>query len=386
MRTLIPLLTVFLLALPVSAELRHRVALLGAGEGWVFPEAGGHGIGIVGYDLLGLPMGSRFSAELNTDTLRLRYDQLRFWHGRLEFGVQATAQAMFAGQLTDYFRRGELDKGRSLFASYGMFSAFLKANLPAHNHFQIYLGVRKWVFHRTDDTDPAYVLPKDSWVFEPRLQYTAWWIKPDPSLRDRNRLFNRIRGFAAGLEVGLDFRTEAAPWGARDDTAFDPVDHRNTPNDTILRLRQWLRAGWQLHDRVRTQIYQTAAFGSGEDDLTRVRVGGLNPYVVPLAGAPWASFLGDKLVSASWSWHFRLWRALEAGLNLDGVAVQDMERQGGDSLGWAVGLGLFLDFQIEAFQFDLRGGWCPTMQWQSDAGQFSMFASFGWVWDSANAK
>jgi hypothetical protein len=108
----------------------------------------------------------------------------------------------------------------------------------------------------------------------------------------------------------------------------------------------------------------------------------MNPYVVPIAGAPWAAFLSERLVALEWSWHFRFWREMEAGVLFDGAVLEDLERVGSDTWGWVAGVGVFLDLRIKAFQVDVRGGWSPTMNWQSDAGQFSAFVSFGWVWDS----
>ncbi len=65
----------------------------------------------------------------------------------------------------------------------------------------------------------------------------------------------------------------------------------------------------------------------------------------------------------------------------DGAVLEDIERVGSDAWGWVAGVGVFLDMRIKSFQVDVRGGWSPTMNWQSDAGQFSAFVSFGWVWD-----
>jgi hypothetical protein len=363
------------------AEYRHRVALLGAGEVWLYPEKGGHGIGIVGYDLTGLPLGSHLGVELNTDTLRVRYDRLKVAGGWLSLGAQATGQVLFAGLLNDYYRLDERDPARGFWASYFHLAVFAKANLPAHNYLQLQLGVRRWFFNPLADTDTAVILPPEAWVFEGRLQYTGWWLKGDPSLRDRSRLFGRLRGFALGVDVGIDVRSEVRPWGARDPTVFSPVDPRNDPKQIIVPVRQWFKGGWQLHPRVRSQVLQVAAYGYGEDDLTRMRVGGMNPYVVPIAGAPWAAFLSERLVALEWSWHFRFWREMEAGVLFDGAVLEDIERVGSDAWGWVAGVGVFLDMRIKSFQVDVRGGWSPTMNWQSEAGQFSAFVSFGWVWD-----
>ena len=126
------------------------LSLAGAGEGWFFPELGGHGIGLIAVDVDGLLKTGRLSVELNTDTLRVSLGKIRFAEGLLEGGVNAAGEALFAGLLPDYFRKGEMDESRGFAAHYAAGAAYLKANLPGGNYVSLTLGVRKWFFTRRE--------------------------------------------------------------------------------------------------------------------------------------------------------------------------------------------------------------------------------------------
>lgn len=380
-----PLLVAVALALaltsaaPAEAELTHKVALLGGGELWLTPETGGHGFALAAYDLGGLPHGSQFGAEINTETLRLRYHHLNFFDGMLELGFFGAFEIYFSGLLPDYYRLGARDPARGFSASYGQLQMSAKVNLPGRHTIEALLGVRKWFFTGIGDTDPALTLPPEAWVFEPRLRYTLWRVEQDAAFSERHRMFPRVRGLAFGLEVAVDVRTETAPWGARAG-AFSPRDTRNDPDRTSVLVQQWLLAGIQLHERVRTQVRESTGWGSGTDDLNRVRLGGMNPYVVPLAGAPWAAFLSDGYLAGQWSWHVKVAGESEVGALVDVVWLEDEARTGSSAGGTQVGVGLFGDLRFGAFQVDLRLGWCPTLDWQGDGGQLAAFAALGWLW------
>jgi hypothetical protein len=312
----------------------------------------------------------------------LRFDRISLLGGKLELGALLAYEHKFAGVLIDYYRLGQKLSERGFEASFLEGSAYVKANLPGDHYLSLTTGMRQWFFSTRDDTDSAFVLPPEATVFEPRLNYTFWRLDHDPSLRDRHRLFPRVRGLALGVELGLDLRSETRPWGAVTATALHPADQRNDPSETIVRVRQWLRAGFQLVPWLRTQLSQSASWGHGEDDLTRVRLGGLNPYVVPIAGAPWATFLSEKFIAVESSWHFKLWGEQEAGVLLHGVLLEDAERIGReDTYDIMAGLGVFVDLRFGGFQIDLRAGWSPTLDYQSSSGQFGAYALAGWQWD-----
>ncbi len=72
---------------------------------------------------------------------------------------------------------------------------------------------------------------------------------------------------------------------------------------------------------------------------------------------------------------------MEVGLLIDGALIEDIERNGEDSSDSIIGIGIFSDLRINNFQLDIRGGWSPSVDWQSKDGQFSLFFALGYVYD-----
>ena len=358
-------------------QLHHTITFAGGGELTGSPSIGGHGFVLVRYDLDGLPRQAHFAAELNTDTLRLSYDRLRL--GPVEVGAQLAGEVLIAGLLSDYYRDGVEDSTRGLWASYAAAAAYAKVGVGP-NYFELAVGTRRWFFTRAGNTSAALILPPDAWVGELRVRYTLWLLRPDVSLYQPQRFHPRLRGVALGVELGLDQRSEASPWGARDPAVFSPVDPRNAPGLSIFLVRQWLRAGRQVHPRVRLQLEEVASWMWNEDDLVRLRVGGFNPYSVPLAGAPWAGYLAGKLASLDGSLLVRVWREYEVGLVADGVVLADPRRTGDSGVGVLAGLGALLDARVGSWQLDVRAGWSPTVQPGSAAGSWGIFAAVGGNW------
>ena len=373
-------LLVLLRALPLLAGGNWNYAALAGGEAWLHGQQGGHGVFLLRADRTGGYRDGHLGAEFNTDTFRLTFDRLRFWHGRLELGLRTAGEAYYAGLLPDYYRAGTIDRGRGFWASYLLAEAGAKLKLPGQGSLELSTGARRWRFGAGRDTSPALALPADPWTWETRLRYTFWRLRDEVSLHQGQRLFPRVRGVALGLELGLDLRSAAAPWGARQGTAFDPVDERNDPAQAILLVRQWLRAGRQLRPRLRVQLGEWASWGRGEDDLTRVRLGGLNPYVVPLAGAPWAAYLASHLAAVSLSGQARVWREVEAGMFFDGAVLEDAQRTGHSGQGTLAGAGLLADGRLGRAQLDLRAGWSPGWHWRSGGGNFAFLLACGYTW------
>lgn len=377
---IIIILSILLSFTAVAAQPETKVSIAGAGEAWLYPELGGHGIFLAAVDVSNLAGGMHFSAEFNTDTVRLNIGRIRFANGLFEFGAGIAGEAVFAGLLPDYFQKGKMDKERGFMAHYISANTYLKINLPKRNSVTLDVMGRKWFFKKNDDTHQSFVLPDEAMVFEPRLHYKFWRIKGDPSLSDRHRFFYRINGIAFGVTQKLELRSATSQWGAFDANTFDIPDDRNRPKNIASITVQWLKAGIQIAPWVRTQFAQTAMYGYGTDDLNRYRVGGMNPYVTPIAGAPWAAFVSDRFVAVEWSWHFVVFDETEAGFLLNGVYLDDMERTGRSDAGFQGGVAAFWDMRVGSYQLDVRAGWSPTMRWQSDAGQFSAFVAFGRAW------
>jgi hypothetical protein len=341
------------------AETHHRLALWAGSESSLSPETSWHGIGRLRYELSGAR--ARFVLDFNSDTLRLSVEGLRF--GRVELGAVAGGELFIAGLLGDYWKDGHDDVARGFRASWVAAGAWAKLDL-APSFLELSVSGRRWFFSKTDDTGARLILPPEAWVGEWRLRYTLWALAPDPSLWEAQRPFPRLRGVAFGVELSLDARSQTYRWGLD--------DPRNDPSSLVLGARQWLRAGARLTSRLRLQIEELAVWLSGADDLDRVRIGGLNPWTVPVAGQPWPSHLASKLASAQVSLHIRVWREFEVGALVDGVVLDDLHRNG-SSPGALFGVGAFVDFRLRGWQLDVRGGYSPP------AGT-SLFASLGWGW------
>ena len=165
-----------------------------------------------------------------------------------------------------------------------------------------------------------------------------------------------------GVELGADVRDTAQPWGAL--SGVD--DGRNHPGRVILMARQWLRAGALVSPRVRLQLEESASWGEGEDDLTRPRSGGMNPYVVAIPGLAWPSLLSERLIAAQASVHVRpsLRWPHELGVAVAGGAFNDVRRVGAlDSFGGAGGLAAFADLRFGRWQAYVRAGWAFPVAW-----------------------
>ena len=365
---------------PDESSLSNTISLSGGGEVWLYPLLGGHGYLLLALEIDGLSGGSSLLFEYNTDTIRISLTKISFLGGLMETGAQVVGEFMFTGLLPDYYKGSKSLEERGFSASHVLVEAYLKANLPANNYLEIALGGKKWFFSRLEATASELVLPPDAWVLQPRLRYTYWNLEMDPSISDRHRTFWRVAGLAAGLEIGADFRSDVRAWGALDLEHFAEVDSRNDPNKISYYIRQWSRLGWKLTDRLRTQILQASSFGVGEDDLTRIRLGGMNPYVIPVAGAPWAGYLSEKFLSLESSWHFRVYKEVEIGVLVDAVLMADPKRAGNDDVGVVMGAGFFGDLRFGDMQIDIRAGWTPGPDWNADPGQFTLFAGVGSMW------
>ncbi|MEZ4463958.1 MAG: hypothetical protein R3F43_05395 [bacterium] len=371
-------------ALPAVAT-ADRFTTAIAAEGWNDEVSPVHGIILLAWDTRPLWRGGRLGVELNTDTLRFSVDGVRL-NENVEIGAALTSEFRIAGLQPDYYRDGVTDPGRGFWSSYLGARAHAKARIAPRTWLDLELGGRRFLFNPVEDgeraTNPALVLPPNAWIFEPRVRYTWWNLADDAAWRDRHRLFPRLRGVAAGLELGVDARADDQPWGALDAEAFPTVDPRNAPDPFAPRVQQWLMAGWQILPWVRTQLVESAMFGEGGDDLTRQRIGGAGPYSVNLPGAPWASWLSERYVAGLWSWHFEAMPDLEVGPMVGAVVLADPGRVGADDeVGTLVGLGGLVDWRTGPWQVDLRGGYSPSVADRSGQAAFSVWLGGGYVFE-----
>jgi hypothetical protein len=369
-RSLLALPLLCALAAPAAAQ--RFSTMLGA-EAWKSDTAPVHGALLLAYDSPELFKHGRAAVEFNTDTLRVFWTGMRL--GDLQLETMLGGEAILAGLLPDYYQDGARLPEQGFNAGWVQFAQRAKGRIAPDTFMELELGGRRWFFSANDDTAADFVLPAQAWVFEPRLRYTWWRLQGDAAWSDRHRVFPRHQGIAIGGELGADVRSSARPWGALGNT-------RNAADEVVLVASQWLRAGWQLHPRVRTEFVETASLGAGQDDLTRARLGGLNPYVVPIAGAPWASWLSETYVSGLWSWHFKALEDLELGPLATATYLVDRGRTGASGEADVIlGVGGLVDWRHGPWQVDLRGGWSPTVADLSDQASFSTWLSVGWAMD-----
>lgn len=350
-------------------------AAAGGVDAWLHPDAGAQGFAL--FELRGERAVGRgdLRALFNTDTLQLAVEGVPLGAGGVaEFGAYLRGEGLIAGVLINYFANGVRRPERGFFASYVAGAASLKLHVAERHTIELLAGARQWIFGRiAGTTDPQFVLPPNTGVLEPRLRYIFWAVTSDPGEWGAQVLFPRVTGVAVMVELGLDARANARAWGA-------PGDARNRPGAPIWMAREWLRAGAPLGAALRVQIDQVASWGVGEDDLTRMRAGGMNPWSVTLPGLGWPALLSERLVAAQVGLYLRPWlrHRHEIGVLAAGGVFNDVNRAGAlDTFGGAAGFALHGDLRFGAWQFYLRAGYAVPVTWLRDPPQFGAFAGVG---------
>jgi hypothetical protein len=361
-----------------------RVGAAFAADAWFSPQTAGQGIAIADVRGRGLIGGGDLHFLYNTDTLQVSVENVPVGSPRLQFNAAVRGEALIAGVLTNYFVGARKLEALGFFASYVLATASLKW-LPAERHsLELVATGRRWFFGRnTDLLAEVTTLPPVAWVFEPRLRYTFWNLSAGSREWGAEVLFPRVTGVAAGVELGIDLRDDTSAWGAPPNPPPNSPARRNQPGAVIFTARQWLRAGVQLGARVRLQFDETASWGAGEDDLTRVRVGGMNPYVVAIPGLPWPALLCERLVAGQVGVHIRpsLAHPHELGVAVAGGAFNDVRRTGALSdFDGAGGAALFGDLRFGRWQVYARAGWAFPVAWLDDVPHVSAFAGVGAGW------
>lgn len=352
--------------MPAAAQAQEqRLYIAGGADVWTGANTAGHGYALLEYQRDDLWRGGMLDVTLNTDTLWVALDGVRVadW---LVAGAMIKGQYGFSGLLPDYYVQGARDRTRGFNASYGQARTWVKGLLAPH-YVEVEASARRWSFDRNDSTDPALALPSVGWVFEPRVRYTLWLLDDDAAIREPHRHTWRLRGVALGAEVGLDVRDRYAAFGATEAAGFDDPDRRNDARQASRYGLVWLRAGRQLHERLRLQTSQALIVGRDVDDLNRWRLGGLNPYVAPVAGLPWASYLSSNVWSAEVAAMARVAGDHEVGAVFHAARFsRDEALRTGDGQRLALdsgvyGAGLVSDLRFGDWQVEAKLGWAlPT--------------------------
>ncbi len=332
------------------------------GFGWILFDA-------VGRDVAG---DGDLHIYYNTDTLEIGLERLSLGTKKVEFSIAARGEVIFAGLLHAYYKQGVRINPLGFNAGYVQLIPKLQYHFANFQTLEVLLTVRRWFFADRSNTDPTLVLPAEAWVFEPRLGYIFWKVRSGSDEWQAHRVFPRIVGTAFSVTGALDVRSKARPWGI--------PDGRNDPEELIWAIQEQLRAGWQVSTPVRIQLEQWGSWGWNQDDLTRYRIGGMNPYVVPVPGLPWAALLSERLFMAQLGAHFRPKAEAphELGLYVAGGTLNDVRREGDlDRFGGTGGLSMFGDMRFGRVQVHARFGWAFPVSWLIGSPYLSALATVG---------
>ena len=143
--------------------------------------------------------------------------------------------------------------------------------------------------------------------------------------------------------------------------------------DGFVSGRAELRAQWRPSWTFAPRVELFAGAGHLQDDLTKTRLGGLNPYVVPLAGAAWAEWWIERYTAlrvgpeARWSWG-------SVALVADGAIFDDDTRGERFVDPWAVGFAVLSRFWFGTFFVEASFGYAPWIERQEGVLRIS-----GWL-------
>lgn len=266
-----------------------------------------------------------WSIELLTDTIDARHQaelsRGKAWGAaRLELGS--------AGLISSPWAEGAPDTDRAMMASY----AGIEGGWQRYLSGGMYAGIEGFA--------RQYVLTSASttWAAGRRAlgmgQGVLGWWRPEVQLR-----------LAAGSHLAPDSTALLAPH---------------------LIFQGRYQPSWSLAPRL--EVY--AGLARGQDLLSRTRLGGLNPYVVPLAGAGWAEWWVEDYAAV------RLGPMLQRERAKIGV-VLDAAWFDGQS---AVGLGTPLRVNGERWYVEAAAGYAPWIERQDDVGRWSVLLCVGQDW------
>lgn len=199
---------------------------------------------------LGLRKGP-LSIELLTDTLDVHFSpQLR--QGKAWVGLRVEAFA--AGLMLSPWTAGAPDPSRAWNAGYGGIDGGWQRYLPAGFYAGVQGSARLYLFWATDQTTVAPPGPTPLFTAEGVIGH-----------------YTSISHISVRAGANAELQT-AAPHVIVEGTVRP---------DLAIAPRLEVRAAW----------------ATNQDFLMRTRLGGLNPYVVPLAGAAWAEFWVESYVA-----------------------------------------------------------------------------------------
>ncbi len=311
-------------------------------------QAASHGILI-----LGVRGGSdfRYLVEYNTDTFSLNITRPVDY---IDFSIHLKLEESFAELLPDYYKDGVLIKNRGFSASYQIAGFSFKTNFLSPHYIGVYYGKSSWRFSRAPYTSSALTLPVAFDEERTSLTYTYWSLSDDPSWYKGNIFYPSPRGFAFGYQSDSRMRSSVNRWGAIDSIAFSGVDQRNNPEKSGAKELFWLMGGSDILGPAAIEWYAISGVVSGGDDIDRFKVGGLNPYVIPLGGLPWAGVVTDRLTAGWFNLDLKYFEEFNFGFRVDTAYAQDIRRTGDDSSELMYSYGLYTRYRGSQISADFR--------------------------------
>ncbi|RME23993.1 MAG: hypothetical protein D6798_12335 [Deltaproteobacteria bacterium] len=312
-----------------AGDLEWRAALGGQ------VDADPHGIADVGV------RSGDLSAELLTDTIDLRF-QPRGDHGRA--WVAARLATFAAGLFISPWSDGAPDPSAALRSSYGGVEAGVLRYLPRGFYTGVQGSARYQVFAALSDTDVA--VPPGRPVGDADL-VLGWWT------------------------------AEAQAWSrAGVDAWIEPGDGgRLAPH---VHLQAAVNPAWPIGPLFELR----AGAARHQDAVTRTRLGGLNPYVVPVAGAAWAEWWVEDYVATRIGLGGRI-PVNGAELRLAGfsdAACADGIVSSRPAGPWAIGFGGQARLAKGRTHGELIVGHAPWIERQEGVGRTSLFLEIAVDW------
>lgn len=284
-----------------------------------------------------------WSAHLYTETLDLR------WAPEGERGrafVAARGEVGAAGLFISPWTDGAPDPGRAFFAS----QAGVEGGAQRYFDGGVYLGAQargaRWWFGALRETE--VVLPPPAWVFGGEVVGGVYRPAAQVELRFGADLADT--GLIVGAVEPMSSPAPAPAWGFQPRVGLDARWH----------------PGWTVAPRVELR----GALADGQDELTRTRLGGLTPYVVPLAGAAWAEWRVEDYAAARLG-------ADAGGEALRGGLVADLAAFDGPG---AVGFAATAEGRWKQGYADLAVGWAPWIPRQEGVSRWSLYFRLGVDW------
>ncbi len=280
---------------------------------------------------LGLRKGP-LSLQLFTDTLDVRYaPELK--HGR--YYVALRVETFAAGLMLSPWTNGAPDPSRAWYSGYAGAEGGYVRYLPASLYVGIAGSARVYVFWaRSDQTTVAPPGPTPLFSADAVLgHYTSIshiWVRAGADAE--------LKTFAPHVAIEATVRPEGT-----------------------FTVRAEVRAGWAMN----------------QDYLTRTRLGGLNPYVVPLAGAGWAEFWVQNYIALRVGPSVRARLPGQAPHTLELAPIADVAGFDGST---AVGFGLLGKWRYRRYSVEGAGGYAPFIKRQDGVARVSAFVLFGLDW------